>query len=802
MSSRTRFIQTVFSFFLAISLLLSACQQIILPASTREKIDTSPSTPDPSAGITPSITEPVPAPSATLPSNAGTATPTATLAPGTAIYEISTAESNTPSEILYQTDEWVEEGDNRSRILRSLIVPDCCFLYLVGREASYLEGPFHLQAGDNAYEYLIERFPKNGDHHPSSVHYYFHHFPKLPEFPEKIWSFEMVSSPESEPGCFEAVQPLLQAMTVSNPSNLKQNEFEIFFEDQRMATFCSAEVEGQLAKTWIDHGQMLFTTVAEPGKLMKITNADTMPQLLVESKFPNGSIQEVFGDGTILYLDVDPESQEWALRAYTQYPSRTHYVIMDSGTNGVLPEMLEFYLESNVVYIAWSISSPDEKTFRIKVQKVDLGNLELETVLEIPASKNYLSDLAVSNGLLVIEQRKRNSHPIDWTEEPILTYDLNNHQFLTEPQANGAIFGFSYPKLIYRTTYGRYDTELHIYNFETKKETSSIFGIYPPSKLSFDGQYFSWLENDCSGCSNRYIRLWDTEENVSRWIWTMGYDSILNVKPSFYHLYFVISLDFRGENPGNHFCQIPLTAVKELNGPMQTYAEPIPSETLKEGFTLQKFAMTGYLHPGLRVLRPTLNDSAIFLEDPSPEFGEFQTLTTETITSGTTEKLRVDDLELIYNRFEEEATASVYRDVELAFEFPINKPGDFLFALFEYEDDIYVELMRQTFGTVSWARQGTIYRNGITLAEEYGYDETFKPAIFQEKLFFFFFKDGQLGFRWGDHEQILPYTDISRYICCMAGLSLNPTVYENAITFYAEKDGHWYYLIISRFGEN
>ncbi len=89
---------------------------------------------------------------------------------------------------------------------------------------------------------------------------------------------------------------------------------------------------------------------------------------------------------------------------------------------------------------------------------------------------------------------------------------------------------------------------------------------------------------------------------------------------------FVISLDFRGENPSNHLCQIPLTAVKELNGPMQTYAEPIPSETLEEGFTLQKFAMTGYLRPDLRVLRPTLNDSAIFIEDPSPEFGEFQTL--------------------------------------------------------------------------------------------------------------------------------------------------------------------------------
>ena len=100
---------------------------------------------------------------------------------------------------------------------------------------------------------------------------------------------------------------------------------------------------------------------------------------------------------------------------------------------------------------------------------------------------------------------------------------------------------------------------------------------------------------------------------------------------------------------------------------MQTYAEPIPSETLEEGFTLQKFAMTGYLRPDLRVLRPTLNDSAIFIEDPSPEFGEFQTLTTETITSDTTEKLKVDDLELIYSRFEEETTASVYRDDELAF---------------------------------------------------------------------------------------------------------------------------------------
>jgi hypothetical protein len=111
-------------------------------------------------------------------------------------------------------------------------------------------------------------------------------------------------------------------------------------------------------------------------------------------------------------------------------------------------------------------------------------------------------------------------------------------------------------------------------------------------------------------------------------------------------------------------------------------------------------------------------------------------------------------------------------------------------------------MMRITLGADSWIPRGIIYRNGITLAEEYGYDETFEPAIFQEKLFFFFFQDGKLGFRWGDHEQILPYTNISRYICCMAGISINPAVYENAITFYAEKDGHWYYLILSRFGED
>jgi len=84
---------------------------------------------------------------------------------------------------------------------------------------------------------------------------------------------------------------------------------------------------------------------------------------------------------------------------------------------------------------------------------------------------------------------------------------------------------------------------------------------------------------------------------------------------------------------------------------------------------------------------------------------------------------------------------------------------------------------------------GTTYEHAIALIWcNSSHSSKFKP-------FYFFEKDGQVGISYNDEVFMLGYEKIPHYGCCSAGM-LNPSRAQNLVSFFAQKDGAWYYVEI------
>jgi hypothetical protein len=67
-----------------------------------------------------------------------------------------------------------------------------------------------------------------------------------------------------------------------------------------------------------------------------------------------------------------------------------------------------------------------------------------------------------------------------------------------------------------------------------------------------------------------------------------------------------------------------------------------------------------------------------------------------------------------------------------------------------------------------------------------------------DKPFYFFKKFGRLGISYDGREIPLGYAEIPRYGCCSAA-ALNPRSAENMVSFFAQRDGIWYYVEVGVF---
>ena len=91
---------------------------------------------------------------------------------------------------------------------------------------------------------------------------------------------------------------------------------------------------------------------------------------------------------------------------------------------------------------------------------------------------------------------------------------------------------------------------------------------------------------------------------------------------------------------------------------------------------------------------------------------------------------------------------------------------------------------------------GRIVRDGILLNQALGYKDAFGFQLIAGRPFYFFVKDGRVGFSYDGRETRAGYTELPHYGCCSAS-ELNPRQAQNLVAFFARRDGTWYYVEIS-----
>jgi hypothetical protein len=96
----------------------------------------------------------------------------------------------------------------------------------------------------------------------------------------------------------------------------------------------------------------------------------------------------------------------------------------------------------------------------------------------------------------------------------------------------------------------------------------------------------------------------------------------------------------------------------------------------------------------------------------------------------------------------------------------------------------------------TWA--GQVYLDGKLVNTLEGYDEAFGFQLLGGKPFFFYERDGRVGFSYDGQEADLGYGEVIHYRCCAESV-LNPTQAENMVAFFARRDSTWYYVELGLF---
>jgi len=93
---------------------------------------------------------------------------------------------------------------------------------------------------------------------------------------------------------------------------------------------------------------------------------------------------------------------------------------------------------------------------------------------------------------------------------------------------------------------------------------------------------------------------------------------------------------------------------------------------------------------------------------------------------------------------------------------------------------------------------GHIIKDSEDLNQSNAYLETFGFQLLNGKPFYFFSRDGEIGFSYDTQETRLGYTSVPHYGCCSAA-ELNPLPAKKMVSFFARKNGGWYYVEIGAF---
>ena len=94
--------------------------------------------------------------------------------------------------------------------------------------------------------------------------------------------------------------------------------------------------------------------------------------------------------------------------------------------------------------------------------------------------------------------------------------------------------------------------------------------------------------------------------------------------------------------------------------------------------------------------------------------------------------------------------------------------------------------------------KGEIFLNGVSLNEQYIYDESFGFQPLDDKPFYFFSKNEEIGIHYDGEVSMLGFDSVWHYACC-SGAAFNPLSYLTMVTFFASKGETNYYVELGLF---
>jgi hypothetical protein len=85
--------------------------------------------------------------------------------------------------------------------------------------------------------------------------------------------------------------------------------------------------------------------------------------------------------------------------------------------------------------------------------------------------------------------------------------------------------------------------------------------------------------------------------------------------------------------------------------------------------------------------------------------------------------------------------------------------------------------------------------NGLDLNSHNGYSKSYCFNFFKDKPVFFYEKSGKSYLQIDSTNISFGFQKIMHYYCCEAGI-FNPKFNDCRISFFAQKNGYWYYVLI------
>ncbi len=152
----------------------------------------------------------------------------------------------------------------------------------------------------------------------------------------------------------------------------------------------------------------------------------------------------------------------------------------------------------------------------------------------------------------------------------------------------------------------------------------------------------------------------------------------------------------------------------------------------------------------------------------------------------------------------QKVTAKVLKDSQMIFSTDAGdvSPINNLRGLWTYSDHWIIEVAHVTLNLLSNETPlepvGQIIQDGESLNDHNGYDQAFGFQLIKRKPFFFFQQNGKIGISYDGKQSPLEYDQIPHYQCCSAA-ELNPRIAPNMVSFFAQRQGKWYYVEIGIF---